>query len=132
MARRQAIIDAKRDEMLKCLRPKYARAKELAKPVYMWTVSVKWYTSVDDENGKHRNVFREEQETVAAQNESDAWARFCDKIGEWPSRRDWKPTITKGKRLSAEAVEAALDEDGSDEDREIPTVSFGSLSRKKK
>ena len=126
-ARRQAERDAKRDEMLKCLNPAYARARERAKPMYSWTVSAKWYDA--DTDGT--KIYRLEEEVVSGHDENDAWAKFCDKVGEWPSRRDWKPTIVRGKQLSAEAVEAAMEGD-AEVDADLPVISLGSLAKRKK
>jgi hypothetical protein len=38
------------------------------------------------------------EKNVVAQNEKDAWAMFCDVIGEWPSRRGCRPEIQRLKR----------------------------------
>ncbi len=126
MARRQAEQNAQRDEMLKCLNPAYARARERAKPLYLWTVTCKWFTG--NEEGK--GIYRLEEEVVTGQNENDAWARFCDKLEVSPSRRDWKPTFVRGKQLTVEAVEAAMEGD-AEPNAEIPVVTLGSARKNK-
>ena len=41
-----------------------------------------------------------------AQCESDAWAKFCDKLQTWPSRRNCRElSIVKGKKVELSEVE---------------------------
>jgi hypothetical protein len=124
--RRQAEHDANREELLKCLNPAYAAMKEAQKPQYKWTVSASWNGPHDGEMS-HINA----SETVIAQDEADAWAMFCDKIGCWPSRRDAKPVIKRGARVSVEAV-AAMVTAGVEDDAELPTVTLGAKPKSRK
>ena len=50
---------------------------------------------------------REEEREVIAQNENDAWAKFCDALGTWPSRRNSQVTFTKGKQVDPMTLIAA-------------------------
>jgi hypothetical protein len=120
MRRRQAEIDAKREEMIKCTNPAYARQKELEKPQFVWTIECEWYAHA---GGKKGIVQFHRKASVVAQNENDAWSAFCDKIQCWPSRRDVKLKIRKGKQMTASqiAAEAASPDDGM-----IPRVEFHS------
>jgi hypothetical protein len=127
MARRKAEIDARRPEMIRCLNPAYASAREMEKPQFRFTVSAEWY---GQEDGDGLAQIDSEQ-TVVAQNEADAWAKFCDKIGRWPSPRDAKRTIKRGKQVSAETV-AAAQRTNQDADSEIPRKTIGAVSKKRK
>jgi hypothetical protein len=126
-ARRQTERDAKREEQLRCLNPAHAAQKEHEKPVYKWTVSAEWLGI----GGETDTVSRlQSEQTVNAQNENDAWAKFCDTIGMYPSRRDAKPIIKRGKQMSVEAVVAALVA-GVEADATIPTVKIGPKKKSK-
>lgn len=126
-AHQQARIDEMREEHLKCLHPAYAAQKEHEKPVYKWTVTAKWLGPHDDVLS-HLNA----EETVVAQNEATAWAIFCDKIGCWPSRRDAKPIIKRGKQLTQEAVVAAAVAGVDEAEATIPTVTLASKPKPRK
>lgn len=123
MARRKAERDAKRAELMKCCNPNYAVARELEKPKYVWTVEATWY----DAHHQKGIVNFHRKQNVAAQNEPDAWAEFCDAMGQWPSRRDAKVTFKRGKQLTAAQV-AAQGESSAESD--IPTIEFRSKEEK--
>ena len=118
-ARRQAVRDARRDETLKCLSPIYAKQRELEKPVYRFEVSATWMGK--DEKGEVTEF--NSKQTVLAQSESDAWSAFCDKIGFYPSRRDAKPVIKRGKQVTV--AEAA----GGQDDDPMPKKTIGPASK---
>ena len=108
-AKRQARHDEMAPELQRCLDPKYAAQKELEKPAYKWTVKVKWLGR--DQDGELLNV--DSEQTVTAQNETDAWAMFCDKIGAWPSPLSVKRTITRGEKMDvAQVITGANDSSG--------------------
>lgn len=94
-ARRQKERDAKRPKLLDCLDPTVAKRYEDAKELFEFRVQVKLFRPAVGKSHAHMKEFDEQ---VVAQNEQDAWAMFCDKIGEWPSPRDSKPKFTKLKR----------------------------------
>jgi hypothetical protein len=115
-ARRQQDRDAKRELLRECLNPVVAARMEMRKPLYRWTVSAQWLGANNDSVTKF-----EAEEVVVAQSEADAWALFCDRIGMWPSRRDARPVLKRGKQIAAEAV-AAMAIATEDTDVAIPTV----------
>jgi hypothetical protein len=128
LARRQAEIDARREEMLKCTNPQYAASKELQKPVFEWTVTAEWYGPGDDGPG----VWGPESMKVKAQNEADAWAMFCDRIEQWPSPRDCKRTFKRGRKVDAEDVIAAAISNKGDTDDELPRYQITPKRKAKK
>lgn len=88
-----------RDEQLKsrprtldCLDPTVAKRYEDAKPLYEWRVVCKLFRPAVGKQHAHMETMDRQ---VVAQNENDAWAMFCDAIGEWPSRRDARPEISR-------------------------------------
>jgi hypothetical protein len=113
--------------VLHCSDPKIAAAYENKKPVYLFNVHLKW-----ERIGRKRSYeVLEFEETVAAQNERDAWALFCDKSkhpqskngkpvsysddaeprrGPWPSRRSPMTTVTieQGEQIDAARALAML------------------------
>lgn len=100
MAKRAKDQDGKRPLLLDCLDPTVAKFHEDRKVVWEWRVQVKIFRPAKGRVQAHReNVDKE----VVAHNEADAWAIFCDSIGEWPSRRDSKPTITKLRKRTLRA-----------------------------
>jgi hypothetical protein len=134
-ARRQAERDAKRDELLRCLSPDYAKSKERQKPLAEFSVSVKFLDEeVDERTNKTRHIFREfEDERIVAQDANEAWARFCDKFGVTKSRRDWPPVITRIRQLGDKEAIAFYDASSEDiADGVIPTVRMSSDKRKSK
>src|SRR4051794_29678047 len=86
MAKQKEWLDSQREEMIRCLNPAYAAMREHEKPTYSWTVKAKWL-------GQHQGTMSkmEGEQTVAAKDEAEAWAKFCEALGTWPSRRDAKP-----------------------------------------
>lgn len=96
MARRQAERDKKRDVLRACIQPAVAAQYEIEKPVFEFTVEAAWLGPGPDGPGQWGPFSRK----VAAQNENDAWARFCDAIDHFPSRRDSDVSIKRGKQLS--------------------------------
>jgi hypothetical protein len=127
LARRQEEMDARREEMLRCCNPQYAASKEMQKKVWEWTVTAEWYGAGDDGPG----VWGPETIKVKAQNEADAWAMFCDRIQQWPSPRDAKRTIKRGKQVSSEDVIAAAVA-GSEADAELPRYKITPKRKAKK
>jgi hypothetical protein len=121
LARRAAEYDKKRPVLDACLNPEVAAKYELEKPRYKFKVSmvplvvpskqpkvVGFGDGFDDEEDERPKPKPEPITlTVVAQNEDDAWARFCDSIGHWPGRRFARPTIVKGKQVSLAAVAAS-------------------------
>lgn len=97
MARRDADRQAKRPKMLRCLDPATAAEYEKNKPLYEWKIECSIFRPA---SGKKRARTEQINEQVVAQTESDAWSLFCDKIGEYPSRRDCRPTITRLEKRS--------------------------------
>lgn len=97
LARRDAERHKNRPKLLKCLDPSTAAEYEKNKPLYEWRVECSIFRPA---RGKDRAKTERFDEQVVAQNESDAWAMFCDKIGEYPSRRDCRPTITQLQKRS--------------------------------
>lgn len=89
---RQQARNKKRAKLLSCLDPIVARDYEHRKPLYEFKIECKIFRAAGSK-GRARNEKFDEQ--VVAQNEDDAWSMFCDKIGEWPSRRDTMPKITR-------------------------------------
>lgn len=97
MARRDAERQAKRPKMLRCLDPATAAEYEKNKPLYEWRIQCSIFRPA---RGKDRAKTEKIDEQVVAQTQDDAWAIFCDKIGEYPSRRDCRPTITQLEKRS--------------------------------
>lgn len=97
MKRRDEERQAKRPKLLRCLDPEVAAEYEKNKPLYEWRIECSIFRPA---RGKDRAKTEKMDEQVVAQTEADAWAIFCDKIGEYPSRRDCRPTITKLQKRS--------------------------------
>lgn len=87
----------RRQKHLRCLDPLTAAEYEKNKPIYEWRVECKVFRPA---NGRKRAGEEKFDEQIVAQTEADAWALFCDKIGEYPSRRDCRPTITQLQKRS--------------------------------
>jgi hypothetical protein len=83
------------DRLLDCLDPAEAKRYEDRKPLYEWKVSVRLFRPAEGRKPAHMETIEKQ---VVAQNDKDAWAMFCDAIGEWPSRRRAKPNIERMKR----------------------------------
>lgn len=98
-ANRKAARDKKRKSMLRCLDPLEAAAAEQRKPLYEWQVECEIFRPA---GSKGRAGTKRYSEQVVAKTEGDAWAMFCDKIGDWPSRRDANATITKLQKRTNE------------------------------
>lgn len=80
-AARAAARKAKQPVLRKCLDAQEAARFEAKKPSFDYEVSVV-ITRPDD---KGRMKSQSHKATVSAQNETEAWAKFCDAIGEYPS-----------------------------------------------
>lgn len=94
-ARIRAEQDKARPRCMDCLDPTVAKRHEDAKPLYEWRVACRIFRPATSKtHARMEEVSRE----VVAQTEGDAWAMFCDAIGEWPSRRDARPAITRLKK----------------------------------
>lgn len=103
LERRQQERNAKRPRLLDCLDPTVAKAYEERKEIWEWRVEVKLFRPAQGKAHAHMEEFSKQ---VVAQNENDAWAFFCDTVGEWPSRRDSQPKITRLKKRTLRAEEA--------------------------
>lgn len=79
----------KQPTLRKALDPSQAAQFESAKPLLRYRIKATWHRA--DEKG-HLNEI-EKTETVSAHNENDAWAKFCDKVKDWPSRNACDHTI---------------------------------------
>ena len=119
-AETQEMLDKARPELLKCLNHAYASAREAEKPVYEWEVSAKWLGVGDDGLAN----FDAGPLKVFAQDDATAWARFCDQLEVWPSRRDAKPIIKRGKQLTSAQVVAMTVSDVDSLDP-TPTIRLG-------
>jgi hypothetical protein len=96
MARRYKEDEAARGRLLDCLDPSIAKQYEDRKPIYEWRVKAEIFRKSQGNKQAYMEKFDKQ---VVAQSEQDAWAIFCDSVGEWPSPRDAKREITKlGKR----------------------------------
>lgn len=102
MARRASEHEAKRRRLLDCLDPTVAKYHEDRKELWEWLVEVKLFRPAVGKAHAHMQDFSEK---VVAQHEADAWSMFCDKVGEWPSRRDSEPKISKLKKRSLRDTE---------------------------
>ena len=91
--RRQQVENLPR--LLDCLDPTVAKSYEDRKPLYEWNVKCRLFRAAYGRQPAH---MEELEKNVVAQNESDAWAMFCDAVGEWPSRRGCRPEIKQLRR----------------------------------
>ena len=91
MRMRKEVMDKKRPHLRKCLDPEYAAQNEARKPTFDFEVSCNY----DRRNAKGRLESVKESRVIIAQNESDAWAMFCDKIEAWPGPHTCDRTIKK-------------------------------------
>lgn len=107
MERREAVRRSKRARLLDCLDPTVAKRHEDAKELYEWKVDVKLFRAAKGRVAAHMQDFSEK---VVAQTQQDAWAMFCDKIGEWPSYRDCAPKFTQLKRRTLREPERETQE----------------------
>lgn len=113
MARRAAELAKARPLMLDCLDPTQAKYYEDRKPLYEWRIEVPIFRRAVGAAPAYMQKF---DETVVAQSDGDAWAMFCDKIREWPGRRDAGPKITRMKRRTLRnAQEHDLDQEGDEQ-----------------
>lgn len=120
MARRKAAREARRDEMLKNLDGRYAAAREMEKPVFKFRVEASWGGVRD--GGR---VMLHCNEVIAAQNEADAWAQCCDRIGAWPSVQSVKRTITRLEQVSVTEAVSGVDPN----DQDLPVVTLVPLRK---
>lgn len=84
----QADLERRREERKRnekthraCLKAETAAQLEAAKPLYDFEVAA----SFDIQGEKGLEPFSKKLK-LRAQNEADAWAMYCDKVGHWPSR----------------------------------------------
>lgn len=85
---------AKQPLLRKCLDASAASAEEARKPRYAFTVAAKF--RIQGEKGLEDF---EKTMTVDAQNEDDAWALYCDRVGHHPSRAACEALeIVRGKQ----------------------------------
>jgi hypothetical protein len=101
-ARYREMQAANRPRLLDCLDPTVAKRYEDAKPLYEWKVECRLFRKA---TGKSHAHVEEVSRQVVAQDEDDAWAFFCDAQGEWPSRRDCDPKITRLKKRTLRAAD---------------------------
>lgn len=85
---------SKRETLQRCIDPDYAKRLEAQKPEYEFKVWCK-YAQQTVKGPK----WTEAEETVVAQSELNAWAKFCDQIGAWPSPATTERKIVKGKKV---------------------------------
>ena len=90
LQRREAIRQKKIPELRKCLNPEYAATAEARKGVSEYRVSC--VINVMEPNNQHATG---KEEVVSAQNEDEAWAKFCDRIKTWPSPKWCERKIEK-------------------------------------
>lgn len=84
--------NANRARLLDCLDPTVAKSYEEKKTLYEWRVQCQVFRPARGRQHAHMEKFDQQ---VVAQNERDAWSMFCDRLGEWPSRRDSSVKITR-------------------------------------
>lgn len=106
MEKREAAQNAKRKRLLDCLDPTEAKRYEDRKTTWEWRVEARLFRPAKGKVQAHMENF---DKTVVAQNEQDAWAYFCDTIGEWPSRRDSSPKITRMQKRTLRDLEPELE-----------------------
>ena len=99
----QKLLDKKKATLLRCLDPIVAAEYEHRKPLYEWRVECSIFRPAA---GKQRATAEKFSELIVAKTEADAWATFCDKIGEYPSRRGMNPIITRLQKRSANDADA--------------------------
>lgn len=87
--------EAKRETLRKCIDPKYAAKLEQLKPEYEYKVWCKY-----PKQTPKGVTWTEIEKEVIGQNDNDAWAKFCDEIGAWPSPSASERKITKGKKVA--------------------------------
>ena len=100
LAARQAARDSRRATNRACLDPVVAGQHEARKPLYEWLVECTY----SRQNSKGRIETVAASDKVMAQNESDAWAIFCDKRGVWPGRRDSDLKITQLEKAADRSI----------------------------
>lgn len=97
LALRREARKANRDELQRCLDPDAAASLESRKPLYEWTISCE-FSRPDGKGGKMKKY--QFKETVTAQTEADAWAKFCDTIEAWPGPHSCTREIVRGKKIN--------------------------------
>ena len=90
LERRAKEREKKQPELMRCLDPDYAAKKEAQKPTYRYRVTCT----------TQRPTPQSYDETVEAKDESEAWAKFCDRIRTWP-----------GPKYCNRKIEAVTEED---------------------
>jgi hypothetical protein len=105
--RRKRERDAKRPRLMECLDPEVAKYWEDRKDVWEWQLQIEMFRPATGKQRAHRETITRK---VVAQTQQEAWAVFCDSIGEWPSFRDSQVTIKKLRKrtLSQETEETAV------------------------
>lgn len=91
-----------RGRLMDCLDPTVAKRYEESKTVYEWNVKAQIFRAATKKQHARMEKF---ELTVAAQNERDAWAAFCDDLNEWPSRRDSNAVITQLQKRKLRELE---------------------------
>lgn len=91
-ARIRAEQDERLPRMLDCLDPAVAKKYEDAKNVWEWRVTCRMFRPAV---GRSPARMEEITKEVVAQNQRDAWAMFCDLVGEYPSIRGARPKIER-------------------------------------
>lgn len=110
MEQREAEQRAKRKRLLDCLDPTEAKRYEDRKVIWEWRIEASLFRPAKGKVQAHMERF---DRSVVAQNERDAWAFFCDSIGEWPSRRDTNPKITRLQKRTLRDLEPEVESEAS-------------------
>jgi hypothetical protein len=101
--RRAAERKAKRPQLLECLDPSVAKYWEDRKDVWEWQFTIEMWRPATGKQRAHRETINR---NVVAQNQQEAWAVFCDLIGEWPSFRDSQVQIKRLRKRTLRNEEA--------------------------
>jgi hypothetical protein len=94
--RRAAEREKKKPLLNRCLDPEFASQAEARKPLYEWEVEAT-YTR---KNEKGRMEERNPKEKILAQTEQDAWALFCDKLGDRIGPHEGTHSIEQLKKVN--------------------------------
>lgn len=95
LEKRRAAREKNRKIQLACLDAEVAARHEAMKPVYDFEVKVTFRRP--DSRGRMQAI--SETRMVSAKNDSEAWAKFCDSIGAWPSPHNCE--VREIKQLAA-------------------------------
>jgi hypothetical protein len=85
-------LEKNRNRLMDCLDPTVAKRYEEAKTVYEWCVKAQIFRAATKKRPASMERF---EKIVPAQTERDAWAGFCDELGEWPAYRNSRVEISR-------------------------------------